>query len=105
MATTVNKREIIQQVAEQTGVTQTLAREVVQKLFDTIIDSLAESGLLELRDFGVFEVQHRPARKARNPLTGETVMVPEKDVVTFKPGKAMGDRARERYLKKKAKRK
>ena len=105
MATTVNKREIIQQVAEQTGITQTLAREIVQKVFDTIIESLSESGRLELRDFGVFEVQRRPARKARNPLTGEAVMVPEKNVVAFKPGKAMGDRVRERYQKKKVKRK
>ncbi|MCL2624423.1 MAG: integration host factor subunit beta [Planctomycetaceae bacterium] len=73
---TVNKRELVIQIAEQTGITQVLAREAVQKTFDAITATLAESGRLELRDFGVFEVRHRPAHKARNPLTGEAVKVP-----------------------------
>jgi nucleoid DNA-binding protein len=42
---------------------------------------------IELRNFGVFEVKRRAPRKARNPRTGDKVLVPEKYVVTFKPGK------------------
>jgi hypothetical protein len=50
---------------------------------------------IELRNFGVFEVKKRAARKARNPRTGEKVFVPEKFVVTFKPGKEMEERVHE----------
>ena len=46
-------------------------------------------GRIELRNFGVFEVKKRAARNARNPRTGDKVLVPEKYVVTFKPGKEM----------------
>src|SRR5262249_29849107 len=49
---------------------------------------------IELRNFGVFEVKQRKARKARNPRTGEKVDVPPKHVVTFKPGKEMEERVR-----------
>jgi hypothetical protein len=48
-----------------------------------------------LRNFGVFEVKRRAPRKARNPRTGAKVFVPEKFVVTFKPGKEMEDRVKE----------
>jgi hypothetical protein len=48
-----------------------------------------------LRNFGVFEVKQRKARKARNPRTGDRVDVPPKNVVTFKPGKEMEERVRQ----------
>jgi DNA-binding protein HU-beta/integration host factor subunit beta len=50
---------------------------------------------IELRNFGVFEVKPRAARKARNPRTGEQVDVPRKHVVTFKPGKYMEAKVRD----------
>jgi nucleoid DNA-binding protein len=49
-------------------------------------------GRIELRNFGVFEVRQRKPRKARNPRTGEQVKVPARRVVTFKPGRQMGER-------------
>ena len=101
MTTTVNKREIVQKVAEQTGVTQVLAREIIQAAINTIIEALTESGRLELRDFGVFEVKRRAAYQARNPLTGKAVDVPEKCVVTFSPGKAMAEKVQKKRLKRK----
>ncbi|MCL4139549.1 UNVERIFIED_CONTAM: hypothetical protein GTU68_004182 [Idotea baltica] len=63
--------------------------------FDAIIDSLIRERRIELRNFGVFEVKARAARKARNPRTGDEVIVPEKHVVTFRPGKTMEARVRE----------
>ena len=65
------------------------------RLSSTIVDTLVEDKRIELRNFGVFEVKQRAARKARNPRTGEKVFVPEKFVVTFKPGKEMEERVRE----------
>ena len=56
--------------------------------------TLLETGRIELRNFGVFEVKQRKARKARNPRTGDKVNVPPKNVVTFKPGKEMEELVR-----------
>src|SRR5262245_48780834 len=60
-------------------------------VFESIIQTLVENDdhRIELRNFGVFEVKRREARKARNPRTGEKVDVPPKSVVIFKPGKRM----------------
>jgi integration host factor subunit beta len=56
------------------------------------VETLASGGRIELRNFGVFEVRRRKPRKARNPHTGERLAVPERLVVTFKPGRAMEER-------------
>ena len=54
---------------------------------------------IELRNFGVFEIKKRKARKARNPRTGEKVQVKEKNVVVFKSGKALVDALRKKQRK------
>ena len=91
----MTKKEIVKTISEEIGLTQLKTKEIVQKTFDAIVDSLVEDKRIELRNFGVFEVKQRAARKARNPRTGEKVFVPEKFVVTFKPGKEMEERVRE----------
>ena len=104
----MTKKEIVKTISEEIGLTQLKTKEIVQKTFDAIVDTLVEDtktnirkgtdehlGRIELRNFGVFEVKRRAARKARNPRTGEKVFVPEKFVVTFKPGKEMEERIRE----------
>jgi integration host factor subunit beta len=90
----VTKKEIVKQISERIGLTQLKTKEIVQQTFDAIIETLLETGRIELRNFGVFEVKRRKARKARNPRTNERVDVPPKNVVTFKPGKEMEDRVR-----------
>lgn len=91
----MTKKEIVKTISEEIGLTQLKTKEIVQKTFDAIVDTLVEDRRIELRNFGVFEVKQRAARKARNPRTGEKVFVPEKFVVTFKPGKEMEERVRE----------
>ena len=91
MATTT-KREIAERVAQQTGLAQVAVKQVVQMLFEEIVNELAAANRLEFRDFGVFEVVVRKARTGRNPRTGEKVAVPPKRVATFKMGKVMKDR-------------
>jgi integration host factor subunit beta len=91
----VTKKEIVRTISEEIGLTQLQTKEIVQKTFDAIVDALVEERRIELRNFGVFEVKRRAPRKARNPRTNEKVFVPEKFVVTFKPGKEMEDRVRE----------
>jgi len=91
----VTKKEIVKTISEEIGLTQLKTKEIVQKTFNAIVDTLVEERRIELRNFGVFEVKKRAARKARNPRTGDKVYVPEKYVVTFKPGKEMEERVRE----------
>src|SRR5207253_5780020 len=91
----VTKKEIVKTISEEIGMTQLKTKEIVQKTFNAIVDTLVEERRIELRNFGVFEVKARAARKARNPRTGQRVDVPEKFVVTFKPGKEMEEKVRE----------
>ena len=90
----MTKKEIVKQISERIGLTQLKTKDIVQQTFDAIVDTLLEVGRIELRNFGVFEVKQRKARKARNPRTGDKVDVPPKNVVTFKPGKEMEERVR-----------
>src|SRR3954466_1436896 len=90
----MTKKEIVKQISEELGLTQLKTKEIVQKTFDAIVDTLIREKRIELRNFGVFEVKRRKARKARNPRTGEKVDVEPKNVVTFKPGKEMEERVR-----------
>lgn len=83
------KRDMVERIAEKVGVTGTQAREIVQATLDNMIETLAATGRIELRNFGVFTVKVSAPRKARNPRTGETVMLGERRVVKFKAGKAM----------------
>jgi integration host factor subunit beta len=85
----LTKKDIVRTISEETGLTQQQTKDVVQRTFDAIVECLASGRRIELRNFGVFEVKRRAARTARNPRTGVQVEVPEKFVVTFKPGKEM----------------
>ena len=91
----MTKKEIVKTISEEIGLTQLKTKEIVQKTFDAIVNALVDEKRIELRNFGVFEVKKRAARKARNPRTGQRVDVPEKYVVTFKPGKEMEERVRQ----------
>jgi integration host factor subunit beta len=91
----VTKKEIVKQISDRMDLTQLKTKEIVQQTFDAIVETLLEVGRIELRNFGVFEVKRRKARKARNPRTGQKVDVPPKNVVTFKPGKEMEERVRQ----------
>ena len=94
----VTKKDIVKSISDSIGMTQLKTKEIVQKTFEAIIETLVEQHRIELRNFGVFEVKKRAARKARNPRTGERVDVAEKFVVTFKPGKEMEERVRQLEL-------
>lgn len=93
----MTKKEIVKTISEEIGLTQLKTKEIVQKTFDAIVETLItdDNHRIELRNFGVFEVKKRAARKARNPRTGDKVDVPAKYVVTFKPGKEMEEKVRQ----------
>lgn len=86
---TISKKEIVKTVSERHGLTTTQTGQIVQVFMDQIIDELSRGNRIEFREFGIFELKRRKPRTARNPKTGDSVQVPEKTVVSFKPGKVM----------------
>ena len=87
---TLTKRDLVVDISEKTGMIQQQASDVLQKLLDAIAEARARGDRVELRNFGIFEVQVRKARTGRNPNAPETdVPIPQRSVVKFKPGKEL----------------
>ena len=89
---TTTKKELVNRIADSTGHTKVVVKEILQSFLDEIIDELSLGNRLEFREFGVFEVKERKARRAQNPRTLEKVEVPAKRVVKFKVGRLMRQR-------------
>jgi integration host factor subunit beta len=89
---TVTKKELVARIAERTNQTKVVAKDIIQLFLDEIIRELGNGNRLEFREFGVFEIKERAARKAQNPRTLEKVSVPAKRVVKFKVGRLMKER-------------
>ena len=87
------RSELVTKIArDNPNLTLSDAERVVDAVFDTIIEKLAEGGRIELRGFGAFTVKHRDRRQGRNPRTGAAVEVDPKAVPFFKAGKELRDR-------------
>jgi len=85
----MTKKDIILKVSDETNLKQIDVKKVVQKTLDCITEALARGEKIELRNFGVFKLKQRKSRTGRNPRTGQTVPVPPRKVVVFKPGLEM----------------
>jgi integration host factor subunit beta len=86
---TVTKKELIERLAEQSGLKRHDVRQVVQGFLDEVINELGKGNRLEFRDFGIFDVRERAERVAQNPKTLERVMVPAKRTARFRVGRLM----------------
>jgi len=89
---TITKKDLAHAVAQKLEFPKNHTLAAVQEALDTIVELLVSGERIELRNFGVFEVKLRQARDGRNPKTGESVKVPARRVVVFKPGKEMENR-------------
>lgn len=88
---TITKKDLVNRIAASTNQTKMVTKEVIQRFLDEIVRELGSGNRLEFREFGVFEIKQRAARKARNPRTRQDVRVPPRKVVKFKVGRAMRD--------------
>lgn len=95
------KRDIARRIADEFGLSQQMTAKVVQRIFDSILEAIVLDDRIELRNFGVFHVKRKAARKARNPRTGDVIAVPARFTVVFKAGKEMEARVRELGLREK----
>ena len=86
-----NKQDLIAKVAETAELSKKQATLVVNTVFDTISESLANGEKVQIIGFGGFDVRERAERKGRNPLTGEEITIPASKVPGFRAGKALKD--------------
>lgn len=83
------KLDIINRVADRTGVPKMKAEQAVDALFHSMKEALTRGERIELRGFGVFVVKPRKRGVGRNPRTGEEVAIPSGKTIRFKPGKEL----------------
>jgi DNA-binding protein HU-beta len=88
----VIKLDLINRLMERTGVSKTMATQVVESLFESMKAALVRGERIELRGFGVFIVKPRKSGVGRNPRTGEEVPISLGQTIRFKPGKELQER-------------
>ena len=96
----MTKADIVDIVAEATGLTKVETEAVIDGFLSTIKNSLREGERVEFRGFGSFSVKKRMPKKARNPGTGEIIYLPERYVPTFKASKLLKELVTENLTKK-----
>ena len=87
----MTKVELIAAVANEANLTKKDAEAAVNSALNAITNALKEGDKVALVGFGTFEVRERPARKGRNPMTGEAIDIDATRSVAFKPGKSIKD--------------
>ena len=87
----MNKNELIDAVAAETGLDRSDAAKATEALLNGIVDALSKGDQVALTGFGTFSVRARAARTGRNPQTGETIQIKASNSPGFKAGKAFKD--------------
>jgi DNA-binding protein HU-beta len=85
----MNKAEIVEKIAKDTGLTKVTAAAAVESLIDGITRSLKKGNSVSFVGFGTFKTASRKARTARNPQTGDAIKIPKRCVARFTAGKAL----------------
>jgi DNA-binding protein HU-beta len=83
------KKDLVESIADATGITKKQARAALDAVLDSITESLQDGEPVLLTGFGKFEVRTRAARKGINPKTMEEIQLPETKVPAFKAGKSL----------------
>jgi integration host factor subunit alpha len=81
----MTKADLVNHIYEQVGLSKKEASDMVEVLFETIKESLAQGGSIKLSGFGTFSVRNKGSRRGRNPKTGVEIEIEPRRVVTFKP--------------------
>ncbi len=90
----MNKGELIEAVARNTGESKATAEKLINETLDVIVGAVVTTGKVQITGFGTFEARDRAARTARNPQTGQPIYVAATRVPAFKAGKSFKDAVR-----------
>ena len=85
----MNKNDLVESMAEEFELTKSYARELIDRVFETIAEAAHHGEEVSLAGFGKFKIVERQARKGRNPQTGEAVRIAAKKALKFQAAKAM----------------
>ncbi len=88
----MNKSELVEMIAEKTKITKKRAEDVVNLIFDIMVDAMVKGDRIEIRGLGSFVVKEYGAYTGRNPRTGESIQVSPKKLPFFKVGKELRER-------------
>lgn len=87
----LTKSDLIDRVAEKSGLTKKDAGRAVDAVFESVTEALSGGDRVQIVGFGTFEVRERAARRGRNPQTGQEIQIAARKVPAFKAGKALKD--------------
>ena len=90
----MNKTELINAVAETSGLTKKDSETALNAILDAIQNAMKNGDKVQLVGFGSFEVKERAARTGKNPATGATIEIPASKAPVFKAGQAFKDAIR-----------
>ena len=89
---TVTKQQLIETIQSQTEFSKKQSTELVESVIEYISSSLENGEDVLISNFGKFQVKEKNARKGRNPSTGESMIIPERKVVTFSVSNNLKDK-------------
>jgi integration host factor subunit alpha len=96
----MNKKNIIEAIHDRIGFSKRETTALVDAAFERVTTALAKGEPVMISGFGKFSVHRRKAKKGRNPQTGETMVIPERKVVTFKVSRVLKERINEAHRRR-----
>ena len=90
----MDKPQVVQKVAERTGLSRSQASKAVDAVLDTITESLSQGEQVRFIGFGSFQVRNRSSREGRNPRTGAKLQIPPQKVPAFSAGAKLNQKIR-----------
>ena len=87
MRQNLTKKEIINSIYMQLGFSKKLIENILEDLFEILLEKLKQKGKVKITNFGTFILRHKKSRIGRNPKTKKEAIISERNVITFKPSK------------------
>ena len=87
MRINLTKKEIINSIYMQLGFSKKLIENILEDIFDVLLESLKEKGKVKISNFGTFILRHKKSRIGRNPKTKKEAIISDRNVILFKPSK------------------
>ena len=91
MSTTVNKKDLAAKLVAEYDLSKKVAEGCINTVFEEIMNTLKEDGVVDIYGFGKFSLSERAARMGLNPSTGEKIEIPASKAVKFKASKSLKD--------------
>tara|TARA_B100002051_G_scaffold23929_1_gene18659 strand:- start:585 stop:878 length:294 start_codon:yes stop_codon:yes gene_type:complete len=89
MRQNLTKKDIINSIYMQLGFSKNLIENILDDVFDVVLNSLKDNGKVKITNFGTFILRHKKSRMGRNPKTKKQALISERNVILFKPSKIL----------------